>query len=109
MTVYVAGGTSKGGAVDFDYTGLAECEYGWWYVVGGTIDYGYTGLVYDSNYGWWYVENGAINFGYTGLVYDSNCGWWYVENGAINFGYTGTVRKCIRCMECSWRSSQILT
>lgn len=48
------------GAVDWNYTGLAPNEYGWFKITNGNVDFGYTGLAYDENVGWWYVENGAI-------------------------------------------------
>lgn len=103
----------KNDVLDYDYTGLASNEFGWWCIQKGEVNFNYNGLMYDPVVGWWYVEGGAINFGatglvanefgwwyvqnggidfnYTGLVFDPNVGWWYVQNGGINFGYTGKV------------------
>lgn len=49
------------GQVDFGFNGLAQNEYGWWYVSGGKIDFAYTGLAQNEN-GWWYVRNGKVDF-----------------------------------------------
>ena len=49
----------------------------------------YTGLA-ENEWGWWYVENGQINFGYTGFA-ENEWGIWYVELGYITFAYNGTI------------------
>ena len=41
----MAGGESKVDKINFNYTGLALNEYGWWYVEGGKINFNHTGLV----------------------------------------------------------------
>ena len=74
---------------DYNYTGLAANEYGWWYVRNGQVAFDSTGIAYDENVGWWYVRNGAVAFDYTGIAYDENVGWWYIRNGAVAFDSTG--------------------
>ena len=32
-----------GGTVDFNYAGMAENEYGWWFMRNGTVDWNYNG------------------------------------------------------------------
>ncbi len=77
----------KNGVLDWSYTGLAENEYGWFYVNNGAVDWSYTGLA-ENEYGWFYVKDGMIDWSYTGLVQNEN-GWFYVKNGVIDWSYTG--------------------
>ena len=77
----------KNGSIDTSYTGLAENEYGWWYVTNGTIDWNYTGMA-QNIYGWWYVTNGAIDWNYVGMA-QNEYGWWYISNGTVDWNYVG--------------------
>jgi hypothetical protein len=43
--------------LDWNYTGLAENEYGWFYISNGVLDWNYTGQV-SNEYGVWNVVNG---------------------------------------------------
>ena len=43
--------------LDWNYTGLAENEYGWFYISNGILDWNYTGQV-SNEYGVWNVVNG---------------------------------------------------
>lgn len=54
----VDGGTliQETGLVDFNYTGLAENDYGIWYMNNGQIDFGYNGFVKQRPY--------KLDFGY---------------------------------------------
>lgn len=45
--------------VDFGYNGVAENEYGWWYISNGTVDFTYNGQA-DNQYGTWNVVNGHV-------------------------------------------------
>ena len=73
--------------VDYDYTGLANNEYGWFYVKNGVLDWSYTGLA-QNEYGWFYVNNGVLDWSYTGLA-QNEYGWFYVNNGVLDWSYTG--------------------
>lgn len=75
------------GSVDYNYTGLANNEYGWFYVKNGSVDWSYTGLA-NNEYGWFYISNGVLDWSYTGLA-NNEYGWFYVSNGALDWGYTG--------------------
>lgn len=75
--------------VDYDYTGLANNEYGWFYVKNGVLDWSYTGLA-QNEYGWFYVNNGVLDWSYTGLVYSKD-GTAYIVNGILDKDYTGVV------------------
>ena len=75
--------------VDYDYTGLANNEYGWFYVKNGVLDWSYTGLA-QNEYGWFYVKNGVLDWSYTGLA-QNEYGWFYVNNGVLDWSYTGLV------------------
>jgi hypothetical protein len=77
----------KNGSVDWSYTGLANNEYGWFYISNGVLDWSYTGLA-NNEYGWFYVSNGALDWGYTGLA-NNEYGWFYVKNGSVDWSYTG--------------------
>ena len=46
-------------SIDFAYDGLAENEYGWWYISNGTVDFTYNGQA-DNQYGTWNVVNGHV-------------------------------------------------
>ena len=60
---YAAGGKSDEfrRVKSFTYTGLAQNEYGWWYIRSGMLDFSYTGYVgwYGVNYR---VQNGQVIF-----------------------------------------------
>ena len=74
------------------YTGVAQNEYGWWYINNGWHWTGsYTGVA-QNEYGWWYINNGALDWNYTGLAQNEN-GWWYINQGALDWGYTGLAQK----------------
>ena len=75
------------GSIDYDYTGLANNEYGWFYVKNGSVDWSYTGLA-NNEYGWFYVSNGVLDWSYIGLA-ENEYGWFYVSNGAVDWSYTG--------------------
>ncbi len=57
----MAGGESKTVLLNFGFTGLAQNEYGWWYIRSGMLDFSYTGYVgwYGVNYR---VQNGQVIF-----------------------------------------------
>ena len=51
----------ENGALNFGFTGLAQNEYGWWYIRSGMLDFSYTGYV--NWYGTAYrVQNGQVIF-----------------------------------------------
>ena len=97
------------GEIDDSYTGIAENEYGRWYMQDGVVNMDYTGMLCDgaewyyvqggyvndaytgmacNEYGWWYFEDGKLNWNYTGMALNEY-GWWYFENGFLNLNYTG--------------------
>ena len=105
------------GEIDDSYTGIAENEYGRWYMQDGVVNMDYTGMLCDgaewyyvqggyvndaytgmacNEYGWWYFEDGKLNWNYTGMALNEY-GWWYFENGVLNWDYTGMV-----CNEYGW-------
>lgn len=77
----------KNGKIDTGYTGMAENEYGWWYVTNGTLDWSYTGMA-ENIYGWWYLTNGAVDWNYEGMA-QNPYGWWYIKNGTVDWNYEG--------------------
>ena len=75
------------GQVDTTYTGMAENEYGVWYVKNGAVNKNYTGMyLYDGK--WIYVNAGKYDTEYTGMAKNS-AGWWYMKNGVLDRTYTG--------------------
>ena len=71
-----------------NYTGITQDQYGnWVYMKDGAIDTDYTGMAENEN-GWWYFENGKINFSYKG-VGRNPYGTWYFNNGRIDTNYKG--------------------
>ena len=50
-----------GGVLDWNYTGLANNEYGWFYISNGVLDWNYTGTA-SNEYGTWNVVNGQVVF-----------------------------------------------
>ena len=79
----------RNGHVDHTYTGLAENEFGLWYVKNGYVCFDANGLV-DCNQGWYYLVGGEVQVSYTGLVQNES-GWWYVRNGWVDWNYTDIV------------------
>ena len=77
-----AGGKSKGGKVNFDYTGIAENENGWWRIENGKVNFDFTGVASNEN-GEFYIENGKVDFSkngsyvYSGVRYNIINGWAY--------------------------------
>ena len=53
--------------MNFDYTGLAQNENGWFYLQGGAVNFNYTGLA-KNDQGVWYVRNGKVDFDYSGNI-----------------------------------------
>ncbi len=82
-------GYYKEGILQNDYTGMAENEYGLWYINEGKIDTTASGLV-NCDEDWWYINEGKVDFEYVGLV-QNNDDLWYVRDGKIDFTYTGIV------------------
>ncbi len=104
----------ENGVINYNYNGLAENEYGIWYVKNGIVDFktyetyfGYykdciaegskivatvdpdTTEVMQINGKWRMVEHSRVLYDYTGIG-ANNLGTWYVKNGTIDFNYTGT-------------------
>lgn len=79
------------GRVDTSYTGVADNEYGWWYVRNGEVDFSYTGLGNNAA-GWWRIVNGQVDFSYTGVAANEN-GWWRIVNGQVDFSFTGLAQN----------------
>ena len=50
-----------GGVLDWNYIGLANNEYGWFYISNGVLDWNYTGTA-SNEYGTWNVVNGQVVF-----------------------------------------------
>ena len=46
---------------------LQEADGTWKYYVNDEVDYDYTGLA-NNEYGWFYVKNGVLDWRYTGLA-----------------------------------------
>lgn len=82
---------NRDGKIDTGFSGLAQNEYGWWYVTKGVLDWNYSGLA-QNQYGWWYVTKGAIDWNYTGFG-KNEYGWWYIVNGSIAWNYTGVAEN----------------
>lgn len=58
----------RDGVVDFNYTGLAKNDAGWWYLQDGKVNFNYNGAVQNEN-GIWYVQGGSVKFDYNGHAY----------------------------------------
>ena len=83
------------GLVDFNYTGLAENDYGIWYMNNGQIDFGYTGFVkqrpYKLDFGYDYydlyaVTGGKADCNYDGILWttiDGVSGWYGFIDGCL--------------------------
>lgn len=81
------------GLVDFNYTGLAENDYGIWYMNNGQIDFGYNGFVkqrpYKLDFGYDYydlyaVTGGKADCNYDGILWttiDGVPGWYGFVDG----------------------------
>ena len=81
------------GLVDFNYTGMAENDYGIWYMNNGQIDFGYNGFVkqrpYKLDYGYDYydlyaVTGGKADCNYDGILWttiDGVPGWYGFVDG----------------------------
>ena len=81
------------GLVDFNYTGLAENDYGIWYMNNGQIDFGYNGFVkqrpYKLDFGYDYydlyaVTGGKVDCNYDGIFWttiDGVPGWYGFVDG----------------------------
>lgn len=81
------------GLVDFNYTGLAENDYGIWYMNNGQIDFGYNGFVkqrpYKLDFGHDYydlyaVTGGKVDCNYDGILWttiDGVPGWYGFVDG----------------------------
>ena len=106
------------GNVQYDYTGFAENENGWWYVEKGRVTFakndvikgtvkGQTGWwfvkgskvqfvdsVEKNSNGWWVIQNGKVNFNYTGFAKNSN-GWWYCKGGKVDFGKNDVMKGTV--------------
>ena len=75
--------------VDFNYSGIALNDYGWWKFTNGSVDFNANGLVFDeATNTWWYFNGGAIDFAFDGIALN-DFGWWKVNNGSVNFGFNG--------------------
>ena len=81
----------KGGAVDYNFTGLTNSAYGWWYIENGKLEFDYTNLVQYAG-SWWYVQNSNITFKYDGVV-DYNGSTWYIEDSKVDFGKNGLLQR----------------
>ena len=71
-----------GGAVDWNYVGMAQNDYGWWYISNGTVDWNYVGMA-ENIYGWWYITNGTVDWNYNGTVSHNGVNYTVVN------GYAG--------------------
>ena len=72
-------------AIDTTYTGLADNQYGTWYVNNGKLDTTYTGM-YKSAMGWVYLNKGKLDTKYTGLA-TNTYGTWYMVYEKRQTGY----------------------
>ena len=63
--------------IDIEYTGMAENEYGWWYIENGTVDFEFTGMA-ENEYGWWYLTNGTVDWNYEGMA-ENKYGKWCIK------------------------------
>lgn len=79
------------GKIEWDYTGIAENEYGWWRIVNGVVDFN-CNSVEENEYGWWYIREGKVDFSYTGIAKNAN-GWWRIEKGKVIFDYNGLAKN----------------
>lgn len=87
----MAGGTSGGGKVDFDYSGVAKNQNGWWRIENGKVNFNFVGFAENEN-GWWYLTGGKVQFGTNSVIYGTVNGekaWWYVRNGQVILTYNG--------------------
>ena len=75
--------------IDIEYTGMAENEYGWWYIENGTVDFEFTGMA-ENEYGWWYLTNGTVDWNYEGMA-ENKYGKWCISNGTVDFSYNGMI------------------
>ena len=75
--------------IDIEYTGMAENEYGWWYIENGTVDFELTGMA-ENEYGWWYLTNGTVDWNYEGMA-ENKYGKWCISNGTVDFSYNGMI------------------
>ena len=75
--------TLAGGQVQTQYTGPAECDEEWFWIVNGILDTTKTGLVeYDG--GRFMIAAGRILREVNGLVMDPNKSvWYYLANGQV--------------------------
>ena len=83
------------GLVDFNYTGMAENDYGIWYMNNGQIDFGYNGFVkqrpYKLDFGYDYydlyaVTGGKADCNYDGILWttiDGVSGWYGFYKGEL--------------------------
>ena len=83
------------GMVDFTYTGMAENDYGIWYMSNGQIDFGYSGFVkqrpYKLDFGYDYydvyaVTGGKADCNYDGIIWatiDGVSGWYGFFDGSL--------------------------
>jgi len=70
------------------YTGITQDQYGnWVYMKDGAIDSDYTGMAENEN-GWWYLKNGKVDFAYRGIGRNPY-GTWYFNNGRVDTKYVG--------------------
>lgn len=72
----------KNKAVDSTSEGLAENDYGTWYVKDGAVQFTKTGIITDATLGKCYVEKGKFIDNKTGIVSDGT-DKWYVEDGKV--------------------------
>lgn len=71
------------GASDSKYGEVIETEPGKWALVKkGVVNTDFTGIA-ENEYGLWYIENGYVNFNFSGTLEDGNGNSYTVEKGKV--------------------------
>ena len=70
------------GKIAYDYTGVAQNEYGWWVIENGRVNFQANGL-YSNENGTWYVKDGKVDFTFTGVAADAAGAMYNILNGKV--------------------------
>ena len=71
------------GASDSKYGEVIETAPGKWALVKkGVVNTDFTGIA-ENEYGLWYIENGYVNFNFSGTLEDGNGNSYTVEQGKV--------------------------
>ena len=83
------------GALDWNYTGMAANDFGWWYITNGALDLSFHGIGSNA-YGYWYYNNGVIDFNFNGeftfngMTYDVTGGFAVPREDIFRVGNAAT-------------------